>query len=141
VEKLATFVKSFTQSSIVTSQSSCSVCIFYTWTSFCISSPPTFFNSSNCPMNGSLIHNYIKHIVAQNMSTYRLQRMITLKGKHFLKKMYLTTKLFTIVSLNYAITEMGQFRLLIPLLQPLTLTISLHSRALLVKKFISCQTF
>lgn len=94
VEKLATFVKSSAHSSIVTSRSSCSVRIFYTWTSFCVSSPPTFFNSNNCPMNGPLIRNYIRHIVAQNMSTYRIQRMITLKGKHLFLKMYLTTKLF-----------------------------------------------
>jgi hypothetical protein len=33
-------------------------------------------------MNGPLIHNNIRCIIAQNMSTYIIQRMITLKGKH-----------------------------------------------------------
>ncbi len=82
VENLATFIKSFAHSSIITSWSSCSVYNFCTWTNFCVSSPPTFFNSSNCPMNGPLIHNNIRCIIAQNMSTYIIQRMITLKGKH-----------------------------------------------------------
>ncbi len=104
MEKLTTFVKSSTHSSTVTSQSSCSVCTFCTWTSFCVSSPPTFFNSSNCPMSGPLMHNYIRCFVAQNMSTYKIQRMTTLKRKHLSKKMYLTTKLFhdgLIESWNY----------------------------------------
>lgn len=91
VEKLATFVKSFARSSIITSRSSCSV-------------RPNIFNSSKCPMNGPLIHNYIRCIGAQNMSTYRIQIMTTLKGNIFQKKCTLQPNFFMIVSSNCAIT-------------------------------------